>query len=237
MNRRVRRGSQTHRPPSQPLPRSSSVSLGLRWPSAVEPVATARRADKRTNPRTDGGIPRCIRQLNRTRQKGQSVGRLAPSCRRSISWRQSPSARHEPDVAGDSLTSDRQGGAAGHRGWFRGSARWSLWPIRISRSKHQRPRTLDPHLPPRRACGFRPGGGRRQTPTMARPGRVMRRASQRQGEAPRDTPPDLITRRSAPAATRPRSSAFAPPASCPAWPNRTRGGKTRAQGFANLSGN
>ena len=28
-----------------------------------------------------------------------------------------PIPRHEPDVAGDSLTSDRQGGAVGHRGW------------------------------------------------------------------------------------------------------------------------
>ena len=112
-------------------------------------------------------------------RKGQFCpGRLAPSSRRSIPPRQSPFARHEPVC--DRRRSDERppGRTAGGRGWCPRFSRRSLCPIQISLSKHQRPRALRPASSPRCACGFRPGGERRQTPTMARPGRVMRRAIQ-----------------------------------------------------------
>ena len=146
-------------------------------------------------------------------RKGQFCpGRLAPSSRRSIPPRQSPFARHEPVC--DRRRSDERppGRTAGGRGWCPRFSRRSLCPIQISLSKHQRPRALRPASSPRCACGFRPGGERRQTPTMARPGRVMRRASQCREEAPRCTPSDLTASCSAPVATRPRSSACAPSA-------------------------
>jgi len=68
-----------------------------------------------------------------------------------------------------------RGGRAQSLG-IRRSAKRSLWPTRISLSKHQRPQTRCPRLSPRRACGFRPGGERQQMPTMTRPSRVTRRA-------------------------------------------------------------
>ena len=114
------------------------------------------QADKRPNPRTYERIfrPR-VCTLNCNRQKGQFCPRrLAPSCRRSIPRRQSPSARHEPECGRRRSNERPPGGAAGHRVDVRGSARRSLWPIRISLSKHQRPRTLRPASSPSACVRF-----------------------------------------------------------------------------------
>ena len=87
---------------------------------------------------------------------------------------------HQPDrsrtVAGNRFPSDHMAGLPGAELGIRRSAKRSLWPTRISLSKHQRPQTRCPRLSPRRACGFRPGGERQQMPTMTRPSRVTRRA-------------------------------------------------------------
>jgi len=88
------------------------------------------QADKRPNPRTYEGIfrPR-VCTLNCNRLKGQFCpGRLAPSCRRSVPRRQSPSARHEPGCGRRRSYERPTGGAAGHEVAVRGSARRSLWP-------------------------------------------------------------------------------------------------------------
>ena len=90
---------------------------------------------------------------------------LAPSCRRSMPWQQSPSARHEPDVAGDSLTSDRQGGAAGHRGWFRGFSQ--AVPVADPDQSLKAPKATNPQtrifpLGVRAVLGRAAGGGKRR---------------------------------------------------------------------------
>jgi len=85
------------------------------------------QADKRPNPRTYERIfrPR-VCTLNCNRQKGQFCPRrLAPSCRRSIPRRQSPSAGIGRNVAGDGLMSDHQAGRPGTEAGVRGAARRS----------------------------------------------------------------------------------------------------------------
>jgi hypothetical protein len=119
---------------------------------------------------------------------------------------------------------------------IRRSAKRSLWLSQISLSKHQRPRTPKPAIfPPRRACGFRPGGERQQMPTTARPSRVMRRAKPVPRKALRQTPRDPSL--AAPRLPQPgpaRRHLRRPPG---ARPGQTAPeGERRGTGFANLSG-
>ena len=107
--------SRARKPPAVPV----AVVVGQ---PGVE-VALCRRtgghcaqADKPPNPRTYEEIfrPR-VCTLNCNRQKGQFCpGRRAPSCRRSVPRRQSPSARHEPGCGRRRSYERPPGGAAGH---------------------------------------------------------------------------------------------------------------------------
>ena len=116
------------------------------------------------------------------------------------------------------------------------SAKRSLWPTRISLSKHQRPRTRCPRLSPRRACGFRPGGERQQMPTTTRPSRVTRRAKPVPKEkhgATHQGPPSLA----APRLPQPGPARRHLRRPLGARPRQTAPeGKDAGTGFANLSG-
>ena len=108
------------------------------------------QADTRPNPRTYEGIfrPR-VWTLNCNRQKGQFCpGRRAPSCRRSVPRRQSPSARHEPGCGRRRSNERPPGRAAGHRGCCLRFCQAVPVADRISLSKHQRPRNPETRIFP-----------------------------------------------------------------------------------------
>jgi hypothetical protein len=90
-----------------------------------------------------------------------------------------------PDVPGDSLTSDRQGGRPGAEVGVRDSARRYLWPIRISFSKHQRPRTLRPASSPSACVRFWAG---RRAAANADYGKAGPRHAQSKPASSRNTP-------------------------------------------------
>jgi hypothetical protein len=137
---------------------------------------------------------------------------------------------------GSQFRSDHHGRAAGRRAWYFAfcqavSVADPDQPLKAPKATN----TVSASFPS--ACvRFRPGGERQQMPTTARPSRVMRRAKSvpKKGTA-LHIPKGPIACRSAPAATRPRSSTFAPPAWC--RPRQTAPeAKDTGTGFANLSG-
>ena len=196
---------------------SSSLEVRSRACATLPPLHWAARQAEPTSARTHERIRPRSRTLNRTQAERPSAVPHASRCliQKSIPAPQSPSAGQEPGWRPADFRVTTWGGRA--QSLVFGVLPSGLCgPTRISLSKHERPRTRCPRLSPRRACGFRPGGERQQMPTTTRPGRVMRRAKPlpRKSIAPEIKRP--IACRSAPAATRPRSSAFAPPAWCPA---------------------